>query len=104
MACDNPLLQRRIAKVLPHIVDTLLLGSAISLLFVYHLSPLEQPWLMAKIIALVLYIGLGMVALRFGQTKTIRVSAGLMALLTVGYIVSVAYSKDPMGILRDLTL
>lgn len=104
MACDNPLLQRRIAKVLPHIVDTLLLGSAISLLFVYHLSPLEQPWLIAKIIALVLYIGLGMVALRFGRTKKIRVSAGLLALLTVGYIVSVAYSKDPMGILRELTL
>jgi uncharacterized membrane protein SirB2 len=67
-----------------------------------QLSPLTQPWLSAKIIALLLYIGLGMVALRFGQSKKIKVSACLLALLTAGYMVSVAYSKSPMGILQLL--
>jgi uncharacterized membrane protein SirB2 len=81
MAVDNPLLQHRVARVLPHVIDTLLLGSALALLMVLHLSPLTQPWLGAKIIALLLYIGLGMVALRFGRSKKIRVSAYLMALL-----------------------
>ena len=99
MTVDNPLLQHRVAKVLPHIIDTLLLGSALSLLMVLQLSPLTQPWLSAKIIALLLYIGLGMVALRFGQSKKIKVSACLLALLTAGYMVSVAYSKSPLGIL-----
>jgi uncharacterized membrane protein SirB2 len=97
MASDNPLLQHRAAKVLPHMIDTLLLVSAIVLLVILHLSPLAQPWLCAKIIALLLYIGLGMVALRFGRTKKIKVSAWLLALLTVGYMVSVAYSKSPWG-------
>ena len=102
MEVDNPLLQHRVAKVLPHVVDTLLLGSALALLFVLHLSPLTQPWLSAKIIALLLYIGLGMVALRFGQSNTTKVCAFLLALLTAGYMVSVAYSKNPLGFLQLL--
>jgi uncharacterized membrane protein SirB2 len=102
MAFDNPLLQHRAAKVLPHIIDTLLLVSAIVLLVILHLSPLAQPWLCAKIIALLLYIGLGMVALRFGRSKKIKVSAWLLALLTVGYMVSVAYSKSPWGFLQPM--
>ena len=97
MASEHPLLQHRAAKVLPHIIDTLLLGSAITLLFLLHLSPLAQPWLIAKIIALLVYIGLGMVALRLGRTRKTKVIAWLLALLTVVYIVSVAYSKSPWG-------
>lgn len=102
MVSDNPLLQHRLSKVLPHVIDTLLLGSAISLLMVLHLSPLVHLWLGAKIIALLLYIGLGMAALRFGRTKKIKISAWLLALLMAGYIVSVAYSKSPWGILQLL--
>jgi len=104
MAVDNPLLQHRVAKVLPHMIDTLLLGSALTLLMDLQLSPLTQPWLSAKIFALLLYIGLGMVALRFGQSKKIKLSACLLALLTAGYMVSVAYSKSPLGILQLLPL
>jgi uncharacterized membrane protein SirB2 len=102
MAGDNPLLQHPVAKVLPHVIDTLLLGSALTLLIVLHLSPVAQPWLSAKIIALLLYIGLGMVALRVGRSKKIKVSACLLALLMAGYMVSVAYSKNPWGILQLL--
>lgn len=102
MVSDHPLLQHRASKVLPHVIDTLLLGSAISLLLVWHLSPLAAPWLSAKIIALLLYIGLGIVALRLGRKKQIRVSAWLLALLTACYIVSVAYSKNPLGFLQFL--
>ena len=97
MATDNQLLQRHAAKVLPHLVDTVLLGSAIAMLVVMRLSPLAAPWLMVKIAALLLYIGLGMVALRFGRTKQARSSAWLLALLTAAYMVSVAYSKSPQG-------
>ena len=104
MTVDNPLLQHRLAKVLPHVIDTLLLGSALTLLFVLHLSPMAQPWLSAKIMALLLYIGLGMVALRFGRSKKINVSAYMLALLTAGYMISVAYSKSPLGFLQLMHL
>ncbi len=102
MATDNPLLQRRPAKVLPHLLDTVLLGSAIAMLVVMRLSPLAAPWLTAKILALLLYIGLGMVALRFGATRRTRLGAWVLALITAAYMVSVAYSKDARGLFTML--
>ena len=101
MLSDNPLLQRRLTRVLPHIVDTLLLGSAIGMLFVWQADPLQLPWLIAKIVGLLLYIGLGMVALRFGKTRRQRAIAFALALLTAAYILSVAYSKSPLGFLAS---
>jgi len=100
MLTGSPLLRRRSAKVLPHVIDTLLLASAVVMLLIWQLSPLDSAWLMAKIIALLAYIGLGMVALRFGKSRKVRVNAWLLALLAAGYIVSVAYSKSPWGFLQ----
>lgn len=99
MATSNPLLQRRLSKVLPHLVDTLLLASAIAMLVMWRLSPLQADWLLAKIMALLVYIGLGMVALRFGRSRPVRITAWLAALGTALYIVSVAYNKSPWGLL-----
>ena len=97
MLRDSTLLQQRWVKITPHIVDTLLLVSAIILAVQLRLSPLEQPWLMVKIIALLLYIGAGMVALRFGRSKTVRLYAWLFGLATILYIMSVATSKSVLG-------
>lgn len=99
MATDNPMLQLRLVKVLPHVIDTLLLGTAVSMLVIWNTNPFQTGWLEAKIIALLFYIGLGMVALRFGKTREVRVAAFGMALLTAAYIVSVAYTKSPLGLL-----
>ena len=62
-----------------------------------RISPLEHSWLMAKIIALVAYIGIGTVALKEGRSKQIRVSAWLLGLATFMYIVSVAITKSTLG-------
>jgi len=97
MLIDSPLLRQRWVKTAPHIIDTLLLVSAIILAVQMRFSPLEQPWLMAKIIALLVYIGAGMVALRFGRSKRERLFAWLFGLATILYIVSVAYSKSVSG-------
>ncbi|MEH6635366.1 MAG: SirB2 family protein [Halioglobus sp.] len=100
MLTGSSLLRRRAARIAPHVIDTLLLGSAIGMLMLWRVTPLQSDWLSAKIIALLIYIGLGMVALRFGKTRKVRVNALLLALLTAGYIVSVAYSKSPWGFLQ----
>ena len=97
MLRDSTLLQQRWVKITPHIVDTLLLVSAIILAVQLRFSPLEQPWLMVKIIALLVYIGAGMVALRFGRSKTVRLYAWLFGLATILYIMSVATSKSVLG-------
>ena len=99
MVTANPLLRSRPAKVFPHIVDTLLLGSALAMLFIWQLDPFQVSWLVAKICALLLYIALGMVAFRFGRTRAVRLIAFGLALATAGYIVSVAYSKSALGVL-----
>jgi uncharacterized membrane protein SirB2 len=90
-------LKQRWVKTAPHVIDTLLLGSAIALAVQMRISPLEHAWLMAKIVALLVYIGAGMVALRFGRSRNIRLGAWLFGLLTFMYIVSVAFSKSILG-------
>jgi uncharacterized membrane protein SirB2 len=97
MLRDSGMLRRRWVRIAPQIIDTLLLLSAITLAFQLRFSPLEQPWLLAKIIALFVYIGVGLIALRFGQNKSTRLLAWLLGLLIFIYIVSVAFSKSVLG-------
>lgn len=96
-AVDANWLQGRAARSLPHVVDTVLLASALWLAWSLRLDPASTPWLAAKIAGLLLYIGLGMVALRRGQPRAVRVGAWLAALAVFGYIVSVAMTKNPAG-------
>lgn len=96
MLAGSALLQRRWVKVLPHVVDTLLLGSAIALAATIHQYPFAQGWLTAKLVALGLYIGLATVALRRGRTRAIRTVAFGASLLVFGYIVAVAHTHAAM--------
>jgi uncharacterized membrane protein SirB2 len=81
-------------KIAPHVNDTILLISAITLIFQRSLFPTEQPWLMAKIIGLLVYIGLGMVAFRFGKTRNQRMLAWLGAIAVFAYIYGLAVTKQ----------
>lgn len=97
MLGESPLLKKRWVRISPQVVDTVLLASAIALAVQLQLSPMEQPWLMAKTISLLVYIGVGLVALRFGRSKRVRMYAWLLGLVIFSYIVSVAISKSVMG-------
>lgn len=92
-------LARRSVKTLPHVVDTVLLASAITLAWELRLSPLATPWLAAKIVGLVVYIVVGMFALRLGRTRAVRATAFVAAVVVFAWIVSVAFTKDPRGFL-----
>lgn len=92
----SPMLQRRWVKIAPHTIDTILLGSAIKLAIMLDISPLEAPWLAAKIIALLVYIGLGTFAIKRGKTRRIKLWAWLGAQLVFFYIVATALAHDPM--------
>lgn len=83
-------LQKKWVRILPHIIDTGLLLSAIAMLLTYPLAPWEHPWIMAKIVGLVLYIVLGYIALK--KSNTVALCA---ALAVLAYIVAVAISKNP---------
>lgn len=90
------------ARTLPHIVDTVLLATGVTLAVMLRIDPLQAPWLGAKLLGLLAYIGLGMVALRPGRPRAVRASAWLGALLVLSWMVSVALTKDPGGWLRAL--
>jgi len=90
------------AKSLPHVVDTVLLFSALTLAWMLRLTPGDAPWLLAKIVGLVVYVGLGVVALRPAGSIAVRATAWVAALATVGWIVSVAITKNPRGFLAAL--
>lgn len=97
MLRNSPELARRWVKILPHAVDTLLLASVVALTLMARQFPLTHAWLTAKLLALLVYIALGLVALRYGRTKGVRAAAWIGALVVFFYIVSVALRHDPLG-------
>jgi uncharacterized membrane protein SirB2 len=52
-----------------------------------------QSWLTAKVLALLLYILLGTVAIRHGRTRRVRIVAWILALVVFGYMVAVARTR-----------
>ena len=99
MLRGSVLLRHRLTRTLPHINDTLLLGSAIWMTTRLGQYPLVTPWLTAKLVALLTYIVLGSVALKRGSTPRVRIIAFVAALACYGYIVSVARTRAPLPFL-----
>jgi uncharacterized membrane protein SirB2 len=99
MMGDSPLLSHPVVRWTPVAVDTVLLTTALMLTTIIHQYPFTTAWLTVKVALLVVYIVLGSVALRPGRAKTIRVTAFLAALATVGFLVSVARTHQPLGFL-----
>ena len=93
---DSKKLRQRWVKILPHVVDTILLTSAVALAMTIQQNPLEHPWLTAKVIGLLLYIAFGMVAMRFGKTRQTKIIAWIAAQCVFIYIVLVALTKSPV--------
>jgi uncharacterized membrane protein SirB2 len=92
----SPRLQARPTRILPHVVDTALLVSAILLSLRLHQYPFTHAWLTAKVLALVLYVVLGSIALKRGRTRHLRVLALAGALATLAYIFAVALTRSPL--------
>ena len=96
MMRESSHLQHRWVRIVPHLVDTLLLASAVALAVMSHQYPLANGWLTAKVAGLLIYIGLGTVALKRGRTRRVRVTAWLAAQAVFFYIVAVAIMRQPL--------
>ena len=96
MMIDSPLLKTKPAKVLPHIIDTLLLASALVMVYMSAQYPFVQSWLTLKVFALIAYIVLGTIALKRGKTRQIRIIAWILSVLVFAYIVLVALTRTPV--------
>ena len=96
---QSRLLQHPLTRRLPHFNDALLLISALVMVVMSGQYPFVLNWLTAKVLALLVYILLGMLALKWGRTRRVKITAWLLALLTFGYVVSVALSRSALGLL-----
>ena len=96
MMRDSPLLERRWVRILPHVNDTVLLASAIALAVMSRQYPFGDGWLTAKVVALALYIALGVAALGPGRARPVRIAAWFAAQAVFGYIVLVALTRQAL--------
>jgi len=92
-------LKARWVKIFPHVIDSLLLASAIALAIQISQYPFVDAWLTSKILALLAYIVIGNIALKRGKSKPIRIVAGIISILIFLFMISVAVTKDAMGFL-----
>jgi len=100
-----PWVRHPLTRRLPHVVDTVLLLSALGMLWTVRLSPWALPWLKAKLFGLVVYIALGVIALSPARGDLPRKLGAASVLSWIGalavyvYIVSVALTKSARGLL-----
>lgn len=95
---NSTLLNKKILKIAPHIINTIMLVSGIVLAVKMGMQPGEQPWLMAKIIGLIVFIILGVAAFKVRHPLVQKI-LWVDALVVFVYIVSVAITKSPLGFL-----
>jgi len=96
----DPRLQARWVRVVPHIVDSVLLFSGVSLMWVTGYFPftVKGAWLTEKLFGVIIYIVLGFIALgrhrpRSQQTGFVAFMLGLVVLYI---IIKLAATKVPI--------
>lgn len=88
---ESSLLQARVVRILPHVVDTVLLVCGVILAAM--IGP-NQPWILTKIVLLLVYIGVGTIAIKRGKTRRTRAIAAVISVAVFAYIVGVAIHHD----------
>lgn len=85
------MLEQKWIKIGPHIINSLLLITGFTLVFQGSWLSAEYSWIIAKLIALLGYVGLGIIAIKSQGDLRWKAFAGAVACFV--YIVIVAVSK-----------
>ncbi|MGM9424902.1 SirB2 family protein [Hydrogenophaga sp. MI9] len=86
------------ARGLAPVLDSLLLLAGGSLWWLRQLNPTQDHWLLAKLVLLIVYIGLGTLALKRAPTRAAKAVCWLAALAVVGFMASIAVAHQPLGL------
>lgn len=89
-------------RYLSYSIDTVLLAAALMLMTIVQQYPFVHGWLTVKVVLLVVYIGLGIIAFRKGRSRTVRAACWISALAVYAFIFSVARAHHPLGLLAGL--
>mgnify|MGYP006332443795 FL=1 len=96
MLNDSPQLKTPLARVVPHVIDSVLLGSALLMAWQSSQYPFAQGWLTAKFFGLLACLLCGARALMRARAKGRRGAFLVLALLAYAYIVGVALTRNPL--------
>lgn len=102
MLAGSPRANHVLLRWLSYAIDSALLTAALMLVTLLHQYPFQQAWLTAKVLLLVVYVVLGVFALRRARTYRGRALCFAAAVLVYLSIVSIARAHDPLGALRML--
>ena len=92
---SGKLAKNKLVFIGSHSIDTLLLISAITLVFMAKINPFEQLWLLEKIVLVVIYIAIGIISAKQTNTlpKIMYVVVNTLVILAIGYL---ATAKSPL--------
>lgn len=90
---DRAIHRTRWARILPHLVDSALLASALVLAYHVRDIPAMRAFVVVKAGGVVIYILLGMTAFRWAKSPAWQRRAWVAALLVFAGIVTVAFHK-----------
>jgi uncharacterized membrane protein SirB2 len=97
MLMESRLLNRPLFRRGPHLVDSLLLASGVALAWQTQQYPfVNSYWLTAKMLALLAYIGFGMIALNYGRSRPLRLAALCVAIGCGAYMIATALQHNPL--------
>ncbi len=100
MLTNSPMMQRKlIATVIPHAINGVLLLSAIAMMVMTSQYPFQQDWLTSKLLGLIAYIVLGVIALKTGKTRNVRLIAWLAGFAVFFFLASVGRTHNALGFL-----
>ena len=85
-------IKKKVFKIAPHVIDTIMLVSGISLVIMSGYS-FSQDWIWAKIIAVIAYIFFALMAFKRATTRKMQSIFWIGGLITLFYIVAVAKTK-----------
>jgi uncharacterized membrane protein SirB2 len=94
---DAPVANHRALRISSYLIDTALLVAGILLTLILHQYPLSDAWLTTKVLLLIIYIALGLYALKRAHRRSARIMAYFGALVTYAFIVGVAVTHHPAG-------
>lgn len=100
MLRDSPRLKARWVKITPHVIDTILLLSALGAAWLLFWRQGAYPtFINIKIVGLIGYIALGLFALKLGKTKAIRASAWVLAIILFLYVATIGIAHTHPGLI-----
>lgn len=92
----SPILQKKLIKVAPHIIDTAFLASAVALMVILQQYPFTHAWLTAKIFGLIAYIVFGTMTIKRAPNNAVRSIFFILSITAFMYTAKVAITKDAL--------